>query len=83
MAGSRKVCLALEKQTSTIIQDADVNTEVKGYNWRGLLCAGEVDHLIFPSSSKDLVLHGSLRCASGAKLLCKVDSILDGVYTLK
>lgn len=68
MAGGKKVCFAPEKQTSAIVRDADVNTEVEGHDQRSLLCAG-LDHLILPPSRKALVLHGYIIHDSGTESL--------------
>jgi len=78
MAGGRKVCLAPAKQTSGIVQDADINPEVKGHEQRSPLCA-EVDRLLLPPWSFMGVSY-TLVEQSGC---CNADSTPIAVYTPK
>lgn len=82
MAGSQKVCLALEKQTFTIIQDADISLRLKD-SIKGVCC--ELECTI--SFSRHLGRTWSCPGVSGTldeqSRCCEIDSISVGVNTLK
>lgn len=82
MAGSQKVCLALGKQTFTIIQDADISTRLTD-SIKGACCELEC------TISFSLRLGRTWSCLGVSGMLdeqsrcCEIDSISVGVNTLK
>lgn len=82
MAGSQKVCLALKKQTFTIVQDADISTRLKGSS-KGACCVLECTISFSLRLGGTWSRPGVLGTLDEQSRCCEIDSISVGVNTLK
>lgn len=82
MAGSQKVCLALEKQTFTTIQDADISTRLKD-SIKGACCVLECTISFSLRLGRTWSCLGVLGTLDEQSRCCEIDSISVGVNTLK